>query len=103
MRGDYWQVCDGHDNQRQSDPVNESTLSTFSLGKKACVICFSLVMAVVCKDMQVCILLLTYTHTWCFLDMLWLWQAWAALVASWVVIPLGWEVRDERWDLRGDV
>ena len=55
MRGDYWQVCDGHGNQRQSDPVNESTLSTFSLGKKACVICFSLVMAVVCKDMQVCI------------------------------------------------
>ena len=28
--------------------------------------------------------------------MLWFWQAWAALVASWVVIVLGWEVDRER-------
>ena len=55
MRGDNWEVSDGHDKQRLSDSLNKITWSTSSLLHKAHVIGYCFAMAVVCKELQVCI------------------------------------------------
>ena len=45
----------GHDKQRLSDSLNKITWSTSSLLNKARIIGYRLAMAVVCKELHVCI------------------------------------------------